>query len=991
MRKNLLLLVVCLLMQSWLWAQEKVSDSFLFDGKYYVLAHFENVPDEQFRKSLPEVTWLSYRGNNTFFCAVDKNQLPELTKVASEVKGKPAAAKWLGGVSTALSEGKEKTSLDVMLTYAKSQSREKMLTTLAPFSIKEVSSLEPPQANQISVQASVADLVLLSNLPVIEALEMLVHEEDIVPFNYETNSINNAHYVKHNSALGYTGAGVVVGVGDGGRLYSHIDMDDRIVYTVNSTYSSFNDHADHVSGTIGGAGNIDPRQEGAAPGCEYVIEKTTTILSQAQNHYNNYNMVIANNSYGVGDQTYDCSNNGLYNYSSQSLDNTMGSIDELLIIFAAGNDGFQTCPPFAQGFNTVPRYYQASKNVLVVGNMQKDLTIASTSSRGPLEDGRLKPEVCAMGTDISSTLDNYNYGLKSGTSMAAPAVAGIAALMYEAYDDLFGGNAPNDVIKAVICNTSDDMGTAGPDFIHGFGLVNAKKAVEALKEARFIEGVITNSGQNIYTLTNVPNNVVGVKIMLYWNDESAASGANPTLVNDLDLSVTSNSVTHLPLILDPSAANVANPAVEGVDNVNNIEQVAYATNSTNSITVTVDGSVVVGVDQRYVFTYEYVTEDLDLTYPTGAETWVPGENEEIRWQHDTDAPGVTYTVSYAENGTTWVQQATGVTGNTLIWSVPNDITDDARIRIESSDGSISTSDAFVIMAVPQNLQTDCGIFTWDAVPGAIGYEVFMLDGPYMEHIVTTSGTSYNIIYNNGASEQWISVAAILPGNEISRRAVAIPFDEVWCPEPTNLQSSVYYGIISGVWATFYWNPGVSDYINGYVLTITYNDPFCCGGDGIPTVQSIFVPGTQSQYTLALSSETCCFSWKVESACRGRYCLAHSTPAQCIKACKYKDFDIPNGKMAVGEKESFSEAYVKVVPNPSRGAVSLMLNTEKSLFMSIEIYSIDGRLVDQIDEQQYDAGTHDQVWNGNGDVTPGTYIFLFKTQEGAFHKRVVIQP
>ena len=78
------------------------------------------------------------------------------------------------------------------------------------------------------------------------------------------------------------------------------------------------------------------------------------------------------------------------------------------------------------------------------------------------------------------------YYSTSGTSMACPAVSGTLALLHEAYRDLnSGSNANSGLLKCLLLNTADDIGNPGPDFTHGYGEVNAFKAIKALEQGRY--------------------------------------------------------------------------------------------------------------------------------------------------------------------------------------------------------------------------------------------------------------------------------------------------------------------------------------------------------------------------------------------------------------------------------------------------------------------------------------------------------------------------
>ena len=101
--------------------------------------------------------------------------------------------------------------------------------------------------------------------------------------------------------------------------------------------------------------------------------------------------------------------------------------------------------------------------------------IADFSSKGPVKDGRIKPEISAMGKRVvSAGLGSYWYN--NGTSMASPGVTGGLTLLYQLYKQTNGGSNPKSgLMKAIICNSSRDMGNTGPDFSYGFWLAGSSK------------------------------------------------------------------------------------------------------------------------------------------------------------------------------------------------------------------------------------------------------------------------------------------------------------------------------------------------------------------------------------------------------------------------------------------------------------------------------------------------------------------------------------
>jgi hypothetical protein len=146
---------------------------------------------------------------------------------------------------------------------------------------------------------------------------------------------------------------------------------------------------------------------------------------------------------------------------SQAVDNAFDS--GIVVVVAAGNSG--------PGNQTV-KSPGCARKALTVGAFSKTKEIASFSSRGPTSILELKPNIGAPGVDIRSTMPGGGYDEKSGTSMATPHVAGVAALVVQAHRDW-----EHDTVRAAVINTATEMG------YHvnweGNGMVDALQAVNA--------------------------------------------------------------------------------------------------------------------------------------------------------------------------------------------------------------------------------------------------------------------------------------------------------------------------------------------------------------------------------------------------------------------------------------------------------------------------------------------------------------------------------
>lgn len=126
----------------------------------------------------------------------------------------------------------------------------------------------------------------------------------------------------------------------------------------------------------------------------------------------------------------------------------------ILIVAAAGNVGAYT------GYGDNVDYPARYPSVIAVGALGRNLLRTSFSSTGSAL------EVMAPGMDVNSTLPNNRYGYMSGTSMAAPYVAGQLALMKQAYPKL-----TNKDLRAVMAGEAKDLGKAGKDPLYGNGLI----------------------------------------------------------------------------------------------------------------------------------------------------------------------------------------------------------------------------------------------------------------------------------------------------------------------------------------------------------------------------------------------------------------------------------------------------------------------------------------------------------------------------------------
>lgn len=270
----------------------------------------------------------------------------------------------------------------------------------------------------------------------------------------DSNSVITEADIVQAAPYGLDGSGVIVLIYDGGQARAtHVDFEGRLVIGAGDS-SGVSDHSTHVACTVGGAGVQNAAYEGMAPGVDLVsygfeYDGTGTFLytnpGDIESDYSaaigTYGADISNNSIGTNTEPngFDCSFQGDYGITSQLIDTIVrgdGSnplfTSPFRVVWANGNERQGSrCDVEGYGdyYSTAPP--AGAKNHITVGALNSnDDSMTTFSSWGPVDDGRMKPDISAPGcqstgdggvTSCSSASDT-SYTVKCGTSMAAPTV-----------------------------------------------------------------------------------------------------------------------------------------------------------------------------------------------------------------------------------------------------------------------------------------------------------------------------------------------------------------------------------------------------------------------------------------------------------------------------------------------------------------------------------------------------------------------------------------
>ena len=503
-----------------------------------------------------------------------------------------------------------------------------------------------------------------------------------------------------STTLGLTGLNYTMGIWDGGDVRSsHVELSGRVTDKDGNSPFGLDTHATHVSGTMIASG-VAAVARGMSPAGNLNSYDFLNDSMEMGAAVMNDDLKISNHSYAFnrgwhkgttisggalswewwGDIHIDDDEDylfGFYDSASKETDRICYEAKTYLPIFAAANERGSLVPPTLnvlhwtfddgvpvqvsftphppdQSQSVNPGYdllsgYAVSKNVVTVGavhgitggyNGPGSVQISSFSSFGPVDDGRIKPDIVANGVEIRSAAAGSNtaYGRLPGTSQAAPAITGSINILREHYDDLDLGDSADvwaSTWKALVLHTADEAGSSvGPDYVFGWELMNTLTAAETLtaqsddvNSLPHIKEISLSSGKTVEF--DVVATGGELKVTCVHTDPDGpipAAGLDvntPALINDLDLRVFDESNTEFfPWKLNPASPTAAatNTSDNNRDNVEQVLISGATSGETYTVRVTHKGNLVdnaipaqiTGQDLSLVLTGVDVTPEPDL-------------------------------------------------------------------------------------------------------------------------------------------------------------------------------------------------------------------------------------------------------------------------------------------------------------------------------------------------------------------------------------------
>jgi len=459
---------------------------------------------------------------------------------------------------------------------------------------------------------------LIRVLPFVEKIVPVVvyHRRDInesspAPFIPKTESAHSLDYgpsltqlnlmqVPRLHDIGITGKGILIGMLDTGFRWKwhealgniKVIAEHDFINNRDSTANGPNDAAnqdEHGTATLSTIGGFMPgKLIGAAYGASFILGKTEWVPTETRIEEDNWVAGIEwMESKGVdvvssslGYDKFDPDSNGYvfaYTHAHGDFDGrtavttraaVMAARKGVVVVTAMGNE---------QNGNGIVGTMIApadADSIISSGAVASDTMLASFSSTGPTDDGRIKPDVVAMGLYVFASLPSgpSTYAYLSGTSLSTPLTAGVAALVLSARPELTPIQV-RDAIRNTAVHFKDKKfptrTATYPNNFYGWGLVNAYDAavyyglaISNEPQITFANGVNTIS---TYVVSKSPINPYSVKLKYSTDGGATFSTLNMSLVSALDN--TTSSGKYAAVIPSQTTGTIVKFYIEATDSI----------------------------------------------------------------------------------------------------------------------------------------------------------------------------------------------------------------------------------------------------------------------------------------------------------------------------------------------------------------------------------------------------------------------------------------
>ncbi|MBL7700820.1 MAG: S8 family peptidase [Ferruginibacter sp.] len=609
-------------------------------------------------------------------------------------------------------------------------------------------------------------------------------EIGIIGYSRDFNGINQLDYLIPEA----NGKNMVVGVKEQKMEEADLDLYKRVVPSTLAAAATSN-HATVVSSIIGGAGNSFYNGRGIANGCRFYSSSFSNLFADDAATLNTNKVTVQNHSYGTIVQQF-------YGAEAVSYDLHTWQNKNFVHVFSAGNSGklAATEGKYAgiTNYANLTGNFKMAKNIISVAAIDNAGNIPAESSSGPAYDGRLTPQLTALGPN--------------GTSDAAAVISGAVAVMQQVYADSNSqALPPASLIKAILYNTADDIYKTGIDYKTGYGLVNSYEAVRAIQQKKY-DGSSLSQNQSWTKNITVPANAAQIKITLAWTDTVAQANNNKALINDLDIELTELYTGNIfrPWVLSAfaNADSLAKPATRKRDSLNTAEQVSIQLPAAGNYQVKVTGTGISNPSIPFHITYNIDTlNTFTFTSPLHASDVNRDENPilNIKWKTfvaDTNQTG-NLSISY-NNGASWVllKQSHKIYTNQFQWPI-KDTASSAVLKMETGFGTFFSKDFIISKVINTKVDFICADsfqLSWDKHVYANAYRIFALtDSPYLKPVITVADT-FKTFTRSDYPYLVYAVEPVLNNNIPAARSIAsdIELQGVYC-----FYKTFYYNQLDG--------------------------------------------------------------------------------------------------------------------------------------------------------------------------------------------------